>query len=144
MQINREITRLIRSMYSTAAVTVFAAAAVIGAQAQSPVAAPATTLTYPALNFSASLAAPFDLSTASSSSSSSSSSSLSADAPDPGDPSAGSGSSQPPPRRTYGRPTYSDSHTNADGSAKWTFAAGGGFSVPVSTTSQDLTTGWRF
>jgi hypothetical protein len=62
MQITRETNRLIRSMYSTAAVTIFAAAAVVGAQAQSPVAAPADTLNYPALNFRASLDAPLDLS----------------------------------------------------------------------------------
>lgn len=146
MQITRETNRLIRSMYSAAAVTVFTAAAVMGVQAQSPVTAPADTLTYPALNFRASLDAPLDLSVASSSSSSysSSSSSSSVDAPDPGAPSAAFDASQPPPRRRYGRPTYSDSHTNADGSPKWTFEGGGGFNLPVSTTHNDLTTGYRF
>ena len=57
MHINREVNRLIRSMYSTAAITVFTAAAVIGVQAQSSIAAPAATLNYQALNFRASLAA---------------------------------------------------------------------------------------
>ena len=147
MHITRETNRLIRSMYSTAAVIVFAAAAVIGVQAQSPVTAPATTLTYPALNFRAALDLPSNLAATSASSSSSStlsSSSLNVDAPDPGASDAAFDASQPPPRRRYGHPTYSDSHTNADGSAKWTFEVGGGFNVPVSTTSQDLTTGWRF
>lgn len=150
MPITRETNRLIRSMYTTAAVTVFAAAAVVGVQAQSPAAAPAAALTYPALNFRAALNAPFDLaapdaaSDNSSSSSSSSSNSLSVDAPDPGSSNAAFGASQPPPRRSYGHPTYSDSHTNSDGSAKWTFEGGGGFNLPVSTTHDDLTTGWRF
>ena len=146
MHINREANRLIRSMCSMAAVTIFAAAAVIGVQAQSPAVASAATPVYPALKLSASLAAPLDLSAATSSlsSSSSSSSSSNLDAADPGVASVGSDASQPPPRRTYGRPTYSDSHTNADGSAKWTFAVGGGFNLPVSTTHDDLTTGYRF
>jgi hypothetical protein len=38
---------------------------------------------------------------------------------------------QPPPRRRYGRPNYNDSHTNSDGSAKYTFLVGAGFTVPV-------------
>ncbi len=33
---------------------------------------------------------------------------------------------------------------NADGSPKWTFVAGAGFTVPVATTSDDLTPGYRF
>ncbi len=54
------------------------------------------------------------------------------------------GTLQPPPRPRYGRPRYHDSNTNADGSSKWTFIAGGGVTMPVSTTSNDLTTGYRF
>lgn len=50
---------------------------------------------------------------------------------------------QPPPRRRYGRPNYSDSHTNADGSAKYSFFAGGGFTVPVSKTHAYATPGWK-
>jgi hypothetical protein len=38
---------------------------------------------------------------------------------------------QPPPRRRYSRPNYSDSHTNPDGSAKYSFFVGGGFTLPV-------------
>ena len=51
---------------------------------------------------------------------------------------------QPPPRRTYGRPNYSDSHTNADGSNKWTFFAGAGFTLPVGGTHNYLTTSYDF
>jgi len=50
---------------------------------------------------------------------------------------------QPPPRPRYSRPTYHDSHTNADGSSKYVFEVGGGFSMPMSLTSNDLTTGYR-
>ena len=38
---------------------------------------------------------------------------------------------QPPPRRRYGRPRYNDSSHNADGSNKYAFIAGGGFTNPV-------------
>jgi hypothetical protein len=51
---------------------------------------------------------------------------------------------QPPPRRTYGKPRYRGDNTNADGSNKYAFMAGGGFGVPVNITSNDLTTGWGF
>ena len=50
---------------------------------------------------------------------------------------------QPPPRRTYSKPNYSDSHTNADGSAKWTFFGGGGFTIPVGGTHNYATTSWK-
>lgn len=54
------------------------------------------------------------------------------------------GIDQPPPRRRYGRPNYSDSHTNPDGSSKYTFFAGAGFTVPVDKTHAYATPGWRF
>jgi hypothetical protein len=50
---------------------------------------------------------------------------------------------QPPPRRKYSRPNYSDSHTNADGSAKWAFFAGGGFTLPTGGTHNYATTSWK-
>jgi hypothetical protein len=56
----------------------------------------------------------------------------------------GSSATQPPPRRSYGRPNYSDSHTNSDGSNKYTFFIGAGLTVPVSTTSNDLATSYKF
>src|ERR1035437_5968245 len=48
--------------------------------------------------------------------------------------SAAPDSSQPPPRRRYGRPNYSDSHSNPDGSPKWTFMVGGGLGLPIGDT----------
>jgi hypothetical protein len=44
-----------------------------------------------------------------------------------------SDSSQPPPRR-YGRPNYSDSHSNSDGSSKYTFLGGIGLTLPIGDT----------
>ncbi|MHB1023127.1 MAG: hypothetical protein ACYC46_14840 [Acidobacteriaceae bacterium] len=64
-------------------------------------------------------------------------------------PSFGSFSSDPQygrqtgPRRTYGRPTYSDKWTNSDGSNKYGFAAGGGFTVPSGSTGKYYTTSWH-
>lgn len=52
--------------------------------------------------------------------------------------------SQPPPRRRYGRPNYSDSHTNPDGSSKYAFMAGVGAVVPVADTANYLTTSYAF
>ena len=45
-------------------------------------------------------------------------------------------------RQSYGRPRYRGGNTNPDGSNKWMFYGGAGFGIPVSTTSNDLTTGW--
>lgn len=85
---------------------------------------------------------------ASSGSSSSSSDSDSAAASDSSasrlDFSSALGSSQPPPRRRYGNPNYSDSHSNPDGSPKYTFLVGGGFNLPVGDTHFYETTGWGF
>lgn len=49
----------------------------------------------------------------------------------------GGSNNQPPPRR-YGRPSYNDSTHNPDGSNKWTFAAGAGFTAPVGITHKYL------
>ncbi len=57
--------------------------------------------------------------------------------------SAGLDSSQPPPRRRYGNPNYSDSHSNPDGSPKWTFLVGGGFTLPVGGTHYYATPAWK-
>jgi hypothetical protein len=51
---------------------------------------------------------------------------------------------QPPPRRTYGQPHYSDSTHNADGSNKWGFLVGAGFNLPVGGSHGDITTGFDF
>jgi hypothetical protein len=53
------------------------------------------------------------------------------------------GEDQPPPRRRYGRPNYSDSHTNSDGSNKYTFMVGGGFTLPTGGTHNYATPGWK-
>ncbi len=80
-----------------------------------------------------------------SSSSSSSSSDSDAVASDRLDlSSAALGSSQPPPRRRYGRPNYSSGNTNPDGSNKYTFFGGAGVSVPVGNTHFYETPSWDF
>jgi hypothetical protein len=58
--------------------------------------------------------------------------------------SAALASSQPPPRRRYGRPNYADSHTNPDGSNKYTFVGGVGFTLPTGGTHNYLTPGYKF
>jgi hypothetical protein len=51
---------------------------------------------------------------------------------------------QPPPRR-YGRsPVYNDSHHNSDGSNKYTFFGGAGFTVPVGGTHNYLSPSYNF
>jgi hypothetical protein len=109
-----------------AAVTFFlAAAGTLGLQAQQSA---GTAPSLPPISLKSSLAAPLDLS-----------------APDDLNYSSSTGSAemanaenftlssadQPPPRRRYGRPNYNDSHTNSDGSAKYVFLIGGGFTLPV-------------
>ncbi|HTF64492.1 MAG TPA: hypothetical protein VK638_17555 [Edaphobacter sp.] len=52
---------------------------------------------------------------------------------------------QPPPRRRYGRRTnYSDRWHHADGSNKYTFAAGGGFGLPTGSSGKELDLNWKF
>ncbi len=46
-------------------------------------------------------------------------------------------------RRTYGRPTYSDRWTNADGSNKYGFEFGGGFNLPTGGIKNYISTGWN-
>jgi hypothetical protein len=58
--------------------------------------------------------------------------------------SAALSSKQPPPRRRYGRPNYADSHTNPDGSNKYTFFGGAGFTLPTGGTHNYLTPGYKF
>jgi hypothetical protein len=93
--------------------------------------------------FLASSAQPDFTSASYTSSSSSSSSSLDANAEDGFDfRSSALDSSQPPPRRRYGRPNYSDSHNNPDGSSKYTFMAGGGLALPIGNTHRYETASW--
>jgi hypothetical protein len=53
-------------------------------------------------------------------------------------------STQPPPRRGYGRPHYGNSNTNADGSNKYTGLAGMGLAAPVGNTHKYETPSYDF
>ena len=79
----------------------------------------------------------------------SSSSSSSTDADAAADSSSGArfnllGSTQPPPRRRYGRPNYSSGNTNKDGSEKYTFLGGMGMTSPIGNTHKYETTSYAF
>src|SRR5205807_1091715 len=54
-----------------------------------------------------------------------------------------SSADQPPPRRKYSRPNYNDSRTNSDGSAKYNFIVGAGFTLPVGGSHNYLTTSYN-
>lgn len=54
-----------------------------------------------------------------------------------------SDASQPPPRRRYGRPRYTDRGHNADGSSKLAIMAGGGLTIPTGSSSNLLSTGYK-
>jgi hypothetical protein len=58
--------------------------------------------------------------------------------------SAALASSQPPPRRRYGRPNYAGGNSNADGSEKYTFLAGGGLADPIGNTHKYETPSYGF
>ncbi len=51
---------------------------------------------------------------------------------------------QPPPRRRYGRPRYNDSSHNPDGSNKYAFVAGVGFTTAVGNTYHYLDTSYDY
>ena len=57
--------------------------------------------------------------------------------------SATSDAFQPPPRRRYGRPRYTDRGHNADGSSKLAIMAGAGLTVPTGDTRNVLSTGYK-
>jgi hypothetical protein len=140
------ISRISRNRVShifgrTATVAFFAAAATLGLHAQQ---SSGTASSLPALNLKAGLIAPLDLSSSSSSTDNLGYSS-NVGAPETANAELfnfGGGTDQPPPRRRYGRPNYNDSHTNSDGSPKYSFFAGGGFGLPTGGTHNYLTTGW--
>jgi hypothetical protein len=58
--------------------------------------------------------------------------------------SAALASSQPPPRRRYGRPNYSSGNTNKDGSEKYTFLGGIGLTLPAGNTHKYETPSYGF
>ena len=104
---------------------------------------PSVASTVKAPTFLASESAPAELASVSSSSSSSSSSdAVAEDRFNLG--SAALGSSQPPPRRRYGRPNYASGNSNADGSSKYTFMAGMGLAGPIGNTHKYETPSYGF
>jgi hypothetical protein len=139
---NRAPNRAVRLLAYTSAVALVAAATCVGMQAQSD-AAPAP---QPTLDLRASLSAPLDLSADSTSSSSAPDAAAAEDATTERltHLSLSSDATQPPPRRSYGKPHYSDSMHNADGSNKYTFLVGGGFTLPLGGTHAYLTTSYDF
>ena len=56
----------------------------------------------------------------------------------------GNGEMQPPPRRRYGNPRYSDRSHNADGSNKYTFVGAVGFELPLANTYHYFNTSYAF
>jgi hypothetical protein len=127
----------------TAAVTFFSAAAGLCLSAQTPAAAPAGKT----VDLKSTVMAPIDLSRPSELKYSSSVGTeeiadAESSAPAPG---LFAGMDQPPPRRSYGRRTnYSDRWHNADGSNKYTFEGGVGFTVPTGSSGKELGTNFKF
>jgi opacity protein-like surface antigen len=112
-------------------------ASMIEAQQVSPVtSAPRTPL------FLASESTPLDLTSTSFGSSSSSSSDATPSYAKLDFDSAALGSSQPPPRRSYGRPSYHGGNTNPDGSSKYFALIGFGAALPVGITHKYETLSW--
>src|ERR1035437_9879924 len=54
------------------------------------------------------------------------------------------GSTQPPPRRGYGRPNYASGNSNPDGSPKYTFLGGIGLTMPIGNTHKYETPSYGF
>ena len=129
--------RLSTFMLHTAAVTLFAAAAAIGLQAQSAASGHAS----PPPDLKAALAIPLNLDLSATNASTSSSTTSDAVAAERFNLSAGD-ASQPPPRRRYGRPRYNDKMHNADGSSKYTIAIGGGLGILSGDSSKVFTPGY--
>ena len=134
--INRN--RLATVMGRIAAVTFLAAAGTPGLHAQQSA---GTAPSLPSISLKASLTAPLDLSTPDDlkySSSVGSDEMANAETFN-----LSNSADQPPPRRKYSRPNYSDSRTNADGSAKYNFIVGAGFTLPVGGSHNYLTTSYN-
>jgi hypothetical protein len=126
MHMTNSRSRLSSILGRTAAVTFLTAAGTLGLHAQRSA---GTAPSLPPIDFKASLSAPINLS-APADLNYSSSVGVEETASAEGY-TLSSDSMQPPPRRRYGRPNYSDSHTNTDGSARYNFYVGGGFTLPV-------------
>jgi hypothetical protein len=130
--------RLFSILGRTAAVTFFTAAGTFALHAQQSA---GTAPSLPPISLKASLAAPLDLSTPDDLKYSSSTGS--AEMANAESFNLSNDAGQPPPRRRYGRPNYNDSHTNSDGSAKYTFLIGGGLTLPVGGSHNYLTTSYN-
>jgi hypothetical protein len=133
--INRN--RLATVMSRIAAVTFVAAAGTSGLYAQKSA---GTAPSLPPVSLTASLAAPLDLSMPDDlrySSSVGSDEMANAE-----NFNLSSSADQPPPRRRYGKPNYNDSRTNSDGSAKYNFIVGVGFTLPVGGSHNYLATSY--
>jgi hypothetical protein len=134
--INRN--RLSTLMSRIAAVTFLAAAGTFGLHAQQ---SSGTAPSLPPISLKSSLTAPLDLSTPDDlkySSSIGSDEMANAETFN-----LSSSADQPPPRRKYSRPNYNDSRTNADGSAKYNFIVGAGFTLPVGGSHNYLATSYN-
>jgi hypothetical protein len=130
--------RLATVMGRIAAVTFLAAAGTPGLHAQQSA---GTAPSLPPISLKASLTAPLDLSTPDDLKYSSS---VGTDEMANAETfNLSNSADQPPPRRKYSRPNYSDSHTNADGSAKYNFIVGAGFTLPVGGSHNYLTTSYN-
>jgi Outer membrane protein beta-barrel domain len=129
--------RLFSNLGRTAAVTFLTAAGTLALHAQQSA---GTAPSLPPISLKASLSAPLDLSTPDELKYSSSTGSVElANAEN----FTFGGDDQPPPRRRYSKPNYNDSHTNSDGSAKYTFLVGGGFTLPVGGSHSYLATSYN-
>jgi hypothetical protein len=130
----------------TAAITFAAALAAASLHAQSTT--PATSRQ--TLDLRASLVAPLNLVPSAPANGDASSGSSVSSSNDPADTAVDAerlslfNVNQPPPRRSYGRPRYSDRTHNADGSNKFAFVLGAGFTAPSGATGHNLTASYRF
>jgi len=126
---------------SIAALVLVAAATTVGLHAQSNTPAASK----PTLDLRAYLSAPINLPSANSATDASSSSSLTPDATtDERLNLSSTDSTQPPPRRSYGRPRYNDKSHNPDGSNRYTFEVGAGFTMPTGGTHDYLKPSYKF
>ncbi len=139
MHIWSSTNRLSTFIGYSAAVAFLAACGTLGLHAQQSA---GTAPSLPPVSLKTSLAAPLDLSTPDDLKYSSSVGN--AEMADAETFNIGAGENQPPPRRKYGHPNYSDSHTNPDGSAKYSFIVGGGFTLPVGGSHSYLSTSYDF
>lgn len=141
MQTILSSNRLSVFLCRSAAIAFLAAAGTLGLNAQqsNPQQSAGTAPSLPPISLKSTLLAPLDLSTPADLKYSSS---TGVDETASAEDFSLSSERQPPPRRHYSKPNYNDSRTNSDGSAKYTFYVGGGFTLPVGGTHNYLTTSY--